>query len=70
MIWKPGWKQKMENPPRKIVGNVHVLAAGRSAKTVSRHLTKSYLAKNFKDAWVYNLPKKDCPPEIDFSELI
>ena len=42
---------KMETPPREIVGNVHVLHAGRSAKAISKHLTKSYLS--FKDAWMY-----------------
>ena len=36
---------KMETPPKDIVGNVHVLPAGRSAKAISTHLTKSYLAK-------------------------
>ena len=44
---------KMETPPREIVGNVHILPAGRSAKAISRHLTKSYLAKSYKDAWMY-----------------
>ena len=32
---------KMETPPREIVGNVHVLPAGRSVKAISKHLTKS-----------------------------
>ena len=44
---------KMETPPREIVGNVLVLPAGRNAKAISKHLTKSYLAKSFKDAWMY-----------------
>ena len=44
---------KMETPPKDIVGNVHALPAGRSVKAISRHLTKSYLAKSFKDAWMY-----------------
>ena len=44
---------KMETPPREIVGNVHVLLGGCSAKAISRHLTKAYLAKSFKDAWMY-----------------
>ena len=44
---------KMETPPKDIVGNVHALPAGRSAKSISRHLTKSYLAKSFKNAWMY-----------------
>ena len=43
----------METPPREIVGNAHVLPAGRIAKAISRHLTGSYLAKSFKDAWMY-----------------
>ena len=43
----------METPPRQIVGNVKVLLAGRSAKAISRHFTKSYLAKSCKDAWMY-----------------
>ena len=34
----------METPPQKTVGNVHVLPAGWSAKAISKHLTKSYLA--------------------------
>ena len=46
-------QSKMETPPKDIVGNVHVLPAGRSAKAISRHLTKSYLAKSFKDAWMH-----------------
>ena len=44
---------KMETPPKDIVGNVHALPAGRSAKSISRHLTKSYLAKSFMAAWMY-----------------
>ena len=43
---------KMETPPKDIVGNVHALPVGRSAKSISRHLTKSYLAKSLKDAWM------------------
>ena len=38
----------MEAPPWEIVGDVRVLPAGRSAKAISRHLTKSYLVKSFK----------------------
>ena len=44
---------KMETPPKDIVGNVHALPVGRSAKSISRHFTKSNLAKSFKDAWMY-----------------
>ena len=38
----------METPPKDIVGNVHALPVGRSAKSISRHFTKSYLAKSLK----------------------
>ena len=44
---------KMETPPREIVGNVHVFLAGCSAKAISMHLAKSYLAKSFEDAWMH-----------------
>ena len=37
----------------RMPSNVHALPAGRSAKSISRHLTKSYLAKSFKDACMY-----------------
>ena len=44
-------QSKMETPPKDIVGNVHVLPAGRSAKAISRHPPNP--AKSFKDAWMY-----------------
>ena len=48
-----GLQPKMETPPKGIVGNVHTLRVGRSVQAISMHLTKSYLAKSYKGAWMY-----------------